>query len=127
MTVEEIKQFLELSTIHGLFHISSVRKWSRYFWMFIVFGGFTGAGYLIYTSFNNWAQSPISTATETLPISMITFPNVTVCPPKHLFLNLNYDILQSKKVKMDKGSLQKQGHMPYSSDANLALMCYTSE
>lgn len=102
MTVEDIKQFLELSTIHGLYHISNVRKWSKCFWIFVVIGGFLGAAYLIHESFDNWKQSPISTAIETLPISDITLPNVTVCPPKALFLNLNYDILQSEKIKLDK-------------------------
>ena len=89
MTVEDIKQFFELSTIHGLQYFSIVRKWSRLFWILVVFGGFTGAGYLINESFNNWKQSPISTTIETVPISQITFPNVTVCPPRNLFLNLN--------------------------------------
>ena len=70
-------------------------------------GGFSGAGYLIYTSFDNWNQSPISTTIETLPISQINFPNVTVCPPKDLFLNLNYDILQSEKVKLDNEKREK--------------------
>ena len=37
---------------------------------------------------------------ETLPISQITFPNVTVCPPRDLFLNLNQDIKNSEKVKL---------------------------
>ena len=37
-----------------------------------------------------------------MPISEITFPNVTVCPPRNLFLNLNYDILQAEKIKLDK-------------------------
>ena len=100
--MEQIKTFLDTSTIHGLSYISSSRKWSRLFWILVVIGGFSGAGYLIYESFDNWHQSPISTTIETLPISQITFPNVTVCPPKNLFLNLNYDILQAEKVKLDK-------------------------
>ena len=100
--MEHIKTFLDSSTIHGLSHISSTRKWFRLIWILIVIGGFSGAGYLIYESFHNWEQSPISTTIETLPISQITFPNVTVCPPKNLFLNLNYDILQAEKVNLDK-------------------------
>ena len=66
-------------------------------------GGFTGAGYLIAKSFDNWKQSPISTTIETLPISQITFPNVTVCPPKNSVLNLNYDVVESNnkyKIKI---------------------------
>ena len=99
--MEHMKTFLDSSTIHGLYYISSTKRWSRFFWIFVVIGGFLGAGYLIYESFDNWEQSPISTTLETLPISKITFPNVTVCPPKNLFLNLNYDILQSEKVKLN--------------------------
>ena len=68
----------------------------------MVFGGFFGAGYLILESFLNWNQSPISTTIETLSMSQITFPNVTVCSPRNLFLNLNFDILQSNDVKLGK-------------------------
>ena len=69
--------------------------------------GFSGAGYLIYTSFHNWEQSPISTTIETLPISQIKFPNVTVCPPRNSFLNLNYDFKQSETIKIDNNSRKK--------------------
>ena len=100
--MEQFKTFLDTSTIHGLSWISGTRKWPRLFWIIIVFGGFSSAVYLIYESFDNWKQSPITTTIETLPISQITFPNVTVCPPRNLFLNLNYDISQSEKVKLDK-------------------------
>ena len=105
--MEHIITFLGTSTIHGLSYISSTRKWLRLFWIFVVLGGFSVAGYLIYTSFNNWKQSPISTTIETLPISQITFPNVTVCPSKNLFLNLNYDILQSENVKLDNNTREQ--------------------
>ena len=105
--MEHIKQFLDTSTIHGLSWISVGRKWSRLFWILIVIGGFTGAGYLIHESFDNWRQNPITTTVETLPISEITFPNVTVCPPKNSFLNLNYDIQQSENVTFDNDSRNK--------------------
>ena len=80
MTIEDIKQFFESSTIHGLYYISTARRWSRLFWMLIVLVGFSGAGYLINVSFRNWNLSPVTTTVETLPISQITFPNVTICP-----------------------------------------------
>ena len=99
--MEDIKEFLDTSTVHGLSWISSTKRLTRFFWIFIVVGGFTGAGYLIYESFDNWERSPISTTIETLPINEITFPNVTVCPPRNSFLNLNYDIIQSEKIKLD--------------------------
>ena len=101
MVVEAMKEFFESSSIHGLYHIASERKFARLFWIFVVLGGFIGAGYLIYESFHTWTQSPITTTIETLPISEVVFPNVTVCPPKNLFLNLNYDILQSVDLKLD--------------------------
>ena len=107
MTIEDIKQFFESSTIHGLYYISTARRWSRLFWMLIVLVGFSGAGYLIHVSFRNWNLSPVTTTVETLPISQITFPNVTICPPKTLFLNLNYDILQSEKIKLDNEKREK--------------------
>ena len=93
------RQFLELSTIHGLYHISTGRKWSRLFWILVVIGCFTWAGYLIYSSFFNWGKSPITTTVETSPISEMIFPNITVCPPKNSFLNLNYDIMQGEKAE----------------------------
>ena len=105
--MEHLKDFLDASTIHGLAWISSTRRLFRLFWILIVIAGFSVAGYLIYESFYNWKQSPISTTVETVSISKITFPNVTVCPPKNLFLNLNYDIMQSDKVKFDKEEKEK--------------------
>ena len=74
--MEHVKEFLDNSTIHGLSFISSTRRFSRLFWILIVIGGFSGAGYIIYTSFYNWGQSPITTTIETLPISELTLPNV---------------------------------------------------
>ena len=94
--MKEIRQFLELSTIHGLSHISSSSKYGRLFWIFVVFAGFSGAGYIIYQSFYSWNQSPITTTIETKPISKITFPNVTVCPPKNSILNLNPNFIKSE-------------------------------
>ena len=105
--MEKITQFLEFSTIHGLYHISTSVRYSRLFWIWVVIGGFSGAGYLIYTAFQNWEQSPISTTIETLPISQITVPNVTVCPPKTSLLDLNYDIKQSENVTLDNDSRKK--------------------
>ena len=92
--MEEFKQFLDSSTIHGLSYISSTRRFIRFAWILIVIGGFTVAGYMIYESFQNWNESPVTTTIETLPISGMTLPNVTVCPPKNkaFFTNLNYDL-----------------------------------
>ena len=48
-----------------------------------------------------WAESPITTTIETLPISEITFPKVSVCPPKNTFTNLNYDIMMTENMTLD--------------------------
>ena len=105
--MEHVKDFLDISTIHGLSWISSTRRWSRLVWILIVLGGFSGAGYLIFESIDNWKSSPISTTIETLPISKLTFPNVTVCPPKNSYLNLNYDISKSDNVELHNDTRNK--------------------
>ena len=87
--MESFKHFLETSTIHGLNHIATTRKWARKFWIFVACSGFGGAIYLIQQSFGNWKESPISTTIKTLPISEIKFPNFTICAPKEDLLNLN--------------------------------------
>ena len=99
--MEHVTEFLDNSTIHGLSFISSNRRWARMFWILVVIGGFSGAGYLINWSFDNWSQSPIITTVETFPISELILPNVTVCPPKNSLLNLNYDIVHSDELKLD--------------------------
>ena len=91
--MEGVRDFLESSTIHGLNYISTTEKYSRFFWVIIVASGFTVAGLLINESFQSWSQSPVKTTIETLPISDITFPKVTVCPPKNTFTNLNHELV----------------------------------
>ena len=96
-----IKEFLEHSTIHGLVYISKPRILVQLFWILVVMAGFTGSGVIIYQSFDNWARSPIKTMIETLPITEITLPKVTVCPPKNSDTNLNYDLLMTKNMTVD--------------------------
>ena len=103
------KEFLDTSTIHGLSWISSTTKYVRLVWTSVVIGGFSLAIILIQEAFYNWDQSPISTTVESLPISHLTFPNVTVCPTKHSLLNLNYDLIQAEKVKISK-KIRKELH-----------------
>ena len=98
--MERISAFLESSTIHGLNYISTTRKYPRAFWILVVLSGFTGAGYMIHTSFKSWADSPIKTTIETLPISEIKFPKVTVCPPKNTYTDLNYDLMMAEKFTL---------------------------
>ena len=90
----EFRKFLETSTIHGLSHISLTKKFARLFWTIIVISGFIGAVYLIQESFQFWSQNPIKTTIETLPISEVTFPKVSICPPKGTYTDLNYDLMR---------------------------------
>lgn len=45
--MENIKLFLETSTIHGLSYIAGSRPWVKLFWIITVIAGFTLAGTLI--------------------------------------------------------------------------------
>ena len=95
-TMEVARTFLETSTIHGLGYISSSRKITRLFWLVVVILGFTGAGLLIRESFQTWTDSPIKTTIETLPISEITLPKLTVCPPRNTYTDMNYDLMMTE-------------------------------
>ena len=105
--MEHIRGFLESSTIHGLTYISSTKKFVKVCWTLIVIGGFTGAGVLIYQSFDNWAESPVTTTIETQPIFKITFPKITVCPPKNTYTDLNYAILLTESITLDNETRNK--------------------
>ena len=110
--MEGVRDLLESSTIHGLVYISTTRRLLRLLWVVIVIAGFTGAGYIIYQSFENWDESPISTTIETRPITELTFPKVTVCPPKNTYTDLN-----------DK--LIKAAHMTIDNDVSIMSLCLT--
>ena len=45
--MENIKLFLETSTIHGLSYIAGSRTWVKLFWIITVIAGFTLAGTLM--------------------------------------------------------------------------------
>ena len=90
-----VSTFLESSSIHGLHYISTTRKYVRLLWILVVIIGFLVASLLIKESFDSWSESPIKTTVETLPISTIKLPKVTVCPPKNTFTDLNYDLMMS--------------------------------
>ena len=96
--MEGVKEFCESTTIHGFAYISTTRRLIRLFWICVVIAGFTGAAALIQQSFSSWASSPVSTTIETLPISDLDFPNVTVCPPRNSFTSLNPDLLMSRNI-----------------------------
>ena len=105
--MKHFKLFLESSTIHGLSYIASTEKLIRLFWIFVVITGFSGASFLIYQSFQSWADSPIVTAIETFPIEEVRFPKVTVCPPKDTYTNLNYDLMQAENVNISAENFEK--------------------
>ena len=97
-TMEYVRTFLESSSIAGFNHISTSRKGWRFFWITVVTFGFCTAGFLIYESFKSWDESPIKTTLETLPISEMRFPKVTVCPPKDTYTDLNYNVMVSDNL-----------------------------
>ena len=98
---ESVKQFLEFSTIHGLVYISTNRRLVRLLWLCVVIAGFICSGVMIQQSISSWANNPISTTIETHPISDLDFPNVTVCPARNTFTNLNPDLVMARKVEFD--------------------------
>ena len=76
-------------------------SFTKIFWILVVIVGFTGAGVLIFVSFQFWADSPVKTTIETHPIEQRTFPKVTVCPPKNTYTYLNYDLMMAENMTLD--------------------------
>ena len=78
-----ISDFLEKSSIHGFFFIGdSQHALIRFFWIVTVLAGFVGSFILIQISVSGWSDNQVSTTVETIPISGVTIPRLTVCPPK---------------------------------------------
>ena len=99
--MQEFKNYLESSTVHGLVYISRTKKLIRLFWIAVIIFGFTAAILLILESFQSWAESPVSTTIETMPITKLTFPKVTVCPPQNTYTDLNYDLMMLENMDLD--------------------------
>ena len=98
-TMELVKEYLERSTIHGLAYISaSDNRLIKLLWIMVVVAGFSLAGYLINNSYSDWNDSPISSVISTHPVKDLSFPKVTVCPPKKSNTALTYDIVKSNKT-----------------------------
>ena len=104
--MDSIREFLKSSTIHGLSHITETKGLVRCFWMFVISTGFIGSGVLIKQSFESWSTNPVFTTIETLPITEIEFPKVTVCPPRKTFTNLNYDLDKIGNKTIDEETKQ---------------------
>ena len=96
--IDNIKEYFNTSTIHGIGYISKTKGFVRLGWIFVIITGFMAAGVLIQESFHSWSMSPVSISKETLPISELTFPKVTVCPPKNTNTNLNSDLINAGKI-----------------------------
>ena len=105
--MEDINHFFESSTIHGLVYIATTRRFVKFLWVLIVIAGFTGAGVLIYQSFEAWKESPVKTTIETLPITKLKLPKVIVCPPRDTYTDLNYDILMAENMTLHKWTREK--------------------
>ena len=75
---------------------------AKCFWILIVALGFSGACYLINSSYDDWNDSPISTTISTHPLDDFEFPNVTVCPPKGSNTALNYDLKRLSNISLSE-------------------------
>ena len=96
--------FLDNSTIHGLQYISMEKKFLiKMIWAALVSVSFYIATALIRSSIIAW-ESPISTNIETLPISEVMLPKVTICPPKGSNTLLNYDIIMAQNKTFSEDS-----------------------
>ena len=102
----ELQNFLEISTIHGLQHISTARNCVRPLWFCVVFTSFISAGYIISLSYKSWQENPITTTVDIIPMSQIKFPKVTVCPPKGTYTSLNYDIMKAERINLNNETRQ---------------------
>ena len=96
--IDNIEEYFNTATIHGLGYFSKTKGFVRLGWIFVVITGFMAAGVLIQESFKSWSMSPVSISMETLPISELRFPKVTVCPPKNTYTNLNTDLINAEKI-----------------------------
>ena len=74
---EEVREFLESSTIHGIAHISTERPAVlKVAWVVVVAASFAVAIHMISNSYVEWGESPVSTMVTSRPISDLTFPEV---------------------------------------------------
>ena len=85
--METVTTYLESGSINGLNHIAATKKWDRLFWILVVNGGFIISTFLIVEMYMAWGDNPVRTDVDTLPMSEIRFPKVTVCPP-HLLTSI---------------------------------------
>ena len=78
-----MSEFLETSSIHGFFFVGdSKHPLIRFFWIVTVLAGIVGSYIMINISVVGWSDNQVSTTIQTLPISDVSIPKITVCPPK---------------------------------------------
>ena len=100
--MDGLTEFLEYSTIHGLYHVATNKGFAKFFWVFVVAIGFTGSSLMIQQAWDGWAKRPVTTTIETRPISGLEFPSITVCPPRNSFTNLNLDIVRTTNISLSQ-------------------------
>ena len=108
-----IKEFLDTSTIHGLAYISSTKGPPKVFWTTVVVCSFLTAGLMISSSFSNWFDNPIATTEKTLSVKEVTFPTITVCPPRNTFTNLNWDLIKGQNLTIDEQTRNSMRYTMY--------------
>ena len=100
-TMDILKEFLEATTIHGLYYISTCKsRIAKAGWMVVVALGFAASTFLIHSSFADWAESPVATTITPHSVADLPFPNVTICPPKGLNGALKYDLMKLKNKSL---------------------------
>ena len=73
-----LKDYFDVSSIHGFGHVNGQKSFGKIFWLFVVTSGFVFAGVLVGQSFDSWRSNPISTVIETKPILESKFPDVDI-------------------------------------------------
>ena len=129
-----LDDYLRSSTIHGLAHISTATScFSKLSWLLVVIIACTIGGFLVYDSWSEWELTPTVSSIETIPISEIAFPEVTVCAPRRSNTALNYDLLAAENKTIDASAVkelrriaEKLAHKLYHNKC-IACLLYTSD
>ena len=76
------KEFFMVTTVHGLYYLSSNSSWAKTFWIIAVAVAIIGTSIQVMSIWQLRYDSPVITQLETisLPIEKISFPAVTICP-----------------------------------------------
>ena len=106
--MEDLKEFLESTTIHGLTYIATAKSIvSKFFWIIIMVLSFVTSIILIESLFSSWSANPVSTTVETKSISKSPFPRVSVCPPVNSLTSQNSDLKNAEHLNLTKDFKQQ--------------------